>query len=126
MYRIYIDWTFVSPSLKTIKGIVSVHRVLNVSEWILLTKFTVVCKPGSTGYKSCSEGGIPTKVFNAIKPELDALVRGYHEGLTLDPDSYHWVSPEDNEKALDAQKELLKEVKEDDVIYKACSEYLDI
>lgn len=99
MIRILIDWNFISPSLETASGIASVHYVEELNNWILLCQFKVKVERGCTSYKSIDEKGFPAKIFDAIKPQLDVMVKCYRDGLILSKNSCCWLLSDDLTKA---------------------------
>lgn len=110
MIQIGITWDFISPSMKTVSGIVKVNYVQGGcpgKKWKLLCEFRVRVEPGSVGYKSLNDKGIPSIVLDSIKPQLDVMVRSYQQGVIMDKSDFAWVI----DTELDEAREKLKELK---------------
>ena len=106
MLRIMIEWDFISPGLQTVSGIVEVHHVLDVGDWQKIAEFRTTVKPGSTGYKALDDKGVSSTVLEAIKPQLDIMVRSYHQGVIMDKDDFSWVIEEDILKGLEEFRKI--------------------
>jgi len=111
MIRIMIEWDFISPVMQTVSGIVVVHYVEDgmVNEWKPLAKFRTTVKPGSVGYEALDEEAIPTKVFDAITPQLGIMVRSYHQGVILDNDDFTWIMEDELDKAREELRKVNNE-----------------
>jgi hypothetical protein len=105
-----INWDFISPVMQTVSGIVVVHYVEDgmVNNWKPLAKFRTTVKPGSTGYK-CIENSVPTNVFEAIKPQLDIMVRSFHQGVIMDNDDFTWIMEDELDKAREELRKVTHE-----------------
>lgn len=100
MIRIMIDWDFVSPTLQTISGIVKLDWVIDpVKKWKRLTEFRVKVEPGSVGYKSLDGKGTPSIYLDAVKPQLDVMVRSYQKGVIMNKSDFSWIIEEDLDEA---------------------------
>jgi hypothetical protein len=120
MLRIMIDWDFISPGLQTVSGIVIIHNhnILESTNFIELTKFRVTVKPGCVGYKSLDEkNGIPSTVLEAVKPQLDVMVRSYQQGVIMDKMDFTWIIEEDIVKGLNNLKSVIEQYSEEDDKY---------
>jgi hypothetical protein len=107
MFKIVIEWDVISPFLKFISGIVKVyHRKDSTLSNTILISFKVTKEVGSIGYSS--EEGIPCEILNAIKPQLDIMVRSFFDGVNLSQDTFQWVFIEDVEEGLVNLKSLRK------------------
>lgn len=101
----------ISPFLKTISGILTIEEVdpTYVQQPILLIKCEVNRKPGSTGYSSIDGKGIPTDLFDEIKPFIDAMIHSYYNGIIMENSDFHWVEEKFiNPKILSKYKEKIK------------------
>jgi hypothetical protein len=121
MLRIWIDWDFISPSLGAVSGIAKVHYVQDQSNWILLCKFKVKCKPGMVGYTSEADG-IPTLLYDAIKPQLDQMVRSFRDGISLQNTTFTWVHLEESEKANMSLEQIEEKYKNEKKIFEVVEE----
>ena len=109
MIRIMIKWDFVSPTLQTVSGIVTLDWVVDtIVTWKTLAEFRVKVKPGTVSYSSLSDKGIPSIYLDAIKPQLDIMVRSYHRGVILGKDDFTWVI----ENVMDEARYALKKSSE--------------
>ena len=106
MIQIFIDWHFISPSLKAISGIVKVYNkhVSHTFKDELLAEFQVTKEEGNRGYSS--KEGVPTKIMDAIRPQLDSMVDGFWSGMNLSKNIYLWINNEEMEKSLTGLKEI--------------------
>ena len=122
MIQITIEWDFISPSIQTVSGIVEVNYVVDVtSPWQLLAKFRVRVEPGSVGYSSLDKKGVPSVVLEAIKPQLDIMVRSYQQGVIMDKKDFTWIIDEE----LDEAREELRKIPDfsnKNVIFKTCED----
>lgn len=93
MIRLMIDWDMVSPFLQTISGTLTVEEVDTsyTKQPVTLIKCIVKRKPGSTGYTSINNRGIPTDLFEEIKPFVDVMIHSFYKGVMLDKGDFHWV-----------------------------------
>lgn len=117
MIRIMINWDFISPGLQTISGIVEVHYVLDMGDWKKIAEFRTTVKPGSIGYKSLDDRGISTTILEGIKPQLDIMVRSYHQGVIMDKDDFNWIMEEDIIKGLEHLQKIPDHIGDDVVKY---------
>jgi hypothetical protein len=115
MIRISINWDFVSPTLGSVSGIVDLDYVPDINTWIRLTSFRVSAKPGSIGYKALDDKGIPTVYLDAVKFQLDAIVRAYKQGVTMDKNLYSWIIDEDIEESIKEIEKIPEIVESDDL-----------
>ena len=118
MLRVMIDWDFISPGLQTVSGLVTIHKVTNTTKFQELTQFRVTVKPGSVGYKSLTEeDGIPSTVLEAVKPQLDVMVRSYQQGVIMDKQDFTWVIEEEIVKGLNHLNSVGKQYSDEDDKY---------
>lgn len=114
MYRITIKWDSVIPIFKSVSGIVEIQK-FNIghsrNQYETVAKFRASCKPGVLSYSSLDgEKGIPTKIFNALKPKLETAIRSYQRGVALDDIMYMWQTKEDyKESSQELDKLFLDE-----------------
>lgn len=107
MIQITINWDFISPSIQTVSGIVEINYVADVTApWNLLAKFRVRVEPGSIGYTSLDKKGIPSVVLEAVKPQLDVMVRSYQQGVIMDNKDFVWIIEEDLDEAREELRKL--------------------
>jgi len=108
MIRLMIDWDMVSPFLQTISGTLKLEDIDTTykKQPITLIKCIVKRKPGSTGYTSIDDKGIPSDLFEEIKPFVDIMIHSYYKGVVMEKDDFHWV----DEKYIDPL--ILKKWKE--------------
>ena len=94
MIRIRIEYDNISPFLRTMSGTLYVEDVdssLNFKTTHLF-KCKITKATNNTGFFiAANENGIPTKIFNCLKPIIDTMIRSYWEGLTLAKDDHNWV-----------------------------------
>ena len=94
MIRIRIEYDSISPFLRSMSGTLYVEEVdtTYAKDIIKLFKCKVTKTDHTTGFSvSASEKGIPTKLFNCLKPIVDTMLHSYWKGLTLSKDDYNWV-----------------------------------
>lgn len=108
MIQITIDWDFISPGLQTVSGVVKVFYVSDTVTipWKELAKFRTTVKPGSVGYKSLDDKGVSSNLLDAIKPQLDVMVRSYQQGVIMDKKDFTWIMPDEIDKAREKLKKL--------------------
>jgi len=96
MLRMTIKFDNISPFLRVMSGTLYVEDVDSViisNPPVLLFKCKVKKDQYSLGYSSFEEDeGIPTKLFNCIKPLVDEKLRSYWHGMVLENTDYAWVS----------------------------------
>jgi len=101
MLRIRIEIDNKSPFLRVLSGILYAEEIdtANLSkDPKLLFKCKVRKDDYCLGYSSYEEDeGIPTKLFNCMKPVIDQMLRSYWKGMILDKEDYAWVSLEGDE-----------------------------
>ena len=112
MIRLRIEYDNISPFLRTMSGTLYVEEVdtTYAKDLIKLFKCKVTKTDHTTGFSvSAKEKGIPTKLFNCLKPIVDTMLHSYWKGLTLSEDDYNWVrmKGDDSWECLD---QLEKEV----------------
>jgi len=92
MIRIHIDWEFMSPLLGIASGILEVRDMYQGRSTLLL-QCRVKKEQGTTGYESVdrSKPGIPAKLFEELKPQIDIMVDSYFHGMLLEEMTYTWV-----------------------------------
>jgi len=118
MIRLMIKWDFISPALQTVSGIAEVHYVTSPTEkWHLLAKFRVKREPGMIGYKSLDGEGIPSMILDAVKPQLDIMVRSYQQGVIMDKDDFTWIIEDEIDEAREALRKIPDKVFKSDVIF---------
>lgn len=122
MVQITIDWDFISPSLQTVSGIVTVSYVTDTVTvpWKTLAKFRTRVEPGSVGYSSLDKKGVPSVVLDAVKPQLDIMVRSFQQGVIMDKRDFTWIMEKEMNDARDAFRKL-PNIGED-VIYESCDD----
>ena len=102
-----INWDFISPALRIASGIVEIHKVEVMNNWVLLSKFKVTSEQGSYSYSSLDDKkGISSNILDAVRPYLDSIIRSYRDGLILSKDTYCWVNHYDLIKSLSSLKEI--------------------
>jgi hypothetical protein len=117
MYRITIKWDSIIPLFKSVSGIVKIEKFEtsgpNTNKYLTITKFRARCKPGILSYTAIDgEDGIPTAIFNALKPKLETAIRAYQRGVALDDTIYMWQTKEDYKESYEELDKLFS--KEDD------------
>lgn len=108
MFRVAIDWDYMSPLLRVASGIVHVHHVQDgyITEHTQIAKFKVKCKPGSRRYTTIDGKGISSKIFDPIKPQLDIMVTSFISGMNLEKTPAMWLI----EKNIDESYKKLKDL----------------
>ncbi len=115
MIRIRIEYDNISPFLRTMSGILYVEKVdttyrLPTIPIIDIFKCKITKTDNTMGFcVDASEKGIPTKIFECLKPIVDTMLQSYWKGLVLSKDDYKWVQMkgDDSWQCLD---QLEKEV----------------
>ena len=103
MVRIIIKWETRSPFLQVLSGILTAEDVDSSykDDPILLFKCKVKVEQGSTGYSAISpEEGIPSKLFEKLRPAIDVMVHSYYRGTQLDEIDFLWIQKEEEETPL--------------------------
>ena len=100
MIRIFIDWDMISPALSVASGIVTLHYSTTPAVFKEIAKFRVRKEEHSLGYKCIGEKGIPSEIFEAVKPQLNAMVRSFHDGMKMKKNSCDWVIQEDLDECM--------------------------
>lgn len=98
MVRITLKIDQRSPFLRVLSGVLHVEEV-DIQRISLAPVELFRCKfrkeEHTLGYSSFEgEAGIPTSLFNCIKPLLDEKIRSYWKGMVLDKDDYAWIPME--------------------------------
>ena len=101
MIRINIKWDFISPSLRVISGILTVENFASdaTSKGEVLLRCRVKKESGTLGYSSIDDkgkGGIPHYLFEALRPQINTMVRSYYDGVLLKDFQYDWVENPNN------------------------------
>ncbi len=114
MLRLRIKINNNSAFLRVASGILYAEEVdaSNVSiPPILLFKCKIKKEDHCLGYSACEEDeGIPTKLFECIKPLVDQMLRSYWKGMMLDNSDYCWV-PMSGDDAWNKITNLRDEIK---------------
>ena len=113
MVRLRIKFDRISPYLRVMSGILYVEKVdtTTTSDAPLIELFR--CKVSkehhTTGYSISRENskGIPSKLFNCLKPIIDTMLRSYWSGMVLEEEDFTWVRMEgdDSYKSLNQLEE---------------------
>lgn len=120
MIRIMIEWDFISPVIQTVSGIVSVDYVINPGvHFTNLAKFRTRVEPGSVGYQSLDGEGIPSIILDAIKPQLDIMVRSYQQGVIMDKNDFTWIIKEELDEAMKELRKIPDKMNKEDVVFQA-------
>jgi hypothetical protein len=115
MIRITIKWNFISPMLQTATGIVEVHHASEtVTDLKLIARFQASVKPGSTGYKSIDEKGVPSIVLDGVKTYLDIYLKAFRDGMILEKTSFFWSIPEALKESQEALDKLEGQIEDHD------------
>ena len=99
--EIKFEFKNISPYLRVCSGIIHVEEVdsnkfSNPPIELFRLKFSK--EENSTGYSSLGNGEeIPTKLFECLKPILDAKIRSYWYGMVLEEEDYEWISMKGND-----------------------------
>jgi len=97
MVRILIEWKVKSPFLQVLTGILTAEDIdcSYSTPAKLLFKCRVKIEQGSTGYSSLNkEKGMPSEIFDKLKPVMDVMVHSYYRGAMLKSDDFYWVIEE--------------------------------
>jgi len=120
MLRLRIEIGIVSPFLRVLSGVLYAEEVNSEfpsMESILLFKCKFKKEQSTLGYSSYEEDeGIPTKLFNCIKPICDQMIRSYYKGMILDNEDYVWVPMEGDDSwrnIMDLRKEITAYIKKE-------------
>lgn len=95
MIRISMKFTTIQPFLRVLEGYVHVEEV----DEHILSKAPIeilTCKvrktEGTIGYSSINQHfGIPSKLFETVRPIIDTMVKSYWNGMILEENIYQWV-----------------------------------
>lgn len=115
MYQIKITWESIIPLFRSVSGIVEIYKCdfdLNpLRERItFITKFRVSCRPGLLSYSAMEDDkGIPSDIFEALKPKFETAIRAFQQGVGLEEDMYLWHTEEDVKEYEKASKLLFHE-----------------
>jgi hypothetical protein len=85
MYKIEIEWGFMSPHLRVLTGQVKIGNI----DFGMLTPEEIISFPvkkeiNTLGYKNCPA------IFTRCKPLVDIMVRSYFDGLIMRDLSVEW------------------------------------
>jgi len=106
MLRIDVKWDFVSPMLRVALGTLSVNDInYNGCNYSYKTSDPVLeCKvkieSHSIGFKSISDKGFSTEIFNLLKPKVGVLLNSFFDGLVLNQQSHLWLDDITCEEAI--------------------------
>ncbi len=112
MIRLRIEYDNISPFLRTMSGTLYVEEVDTsyAKDVIKLFKCKITKTDHTTGFSvSAREKGIPTKMFECLKPIVDTMLHSYWKGLTLSKNDYRWVQMEGDD-SWECLNRLEKEV----------------
>lgn len=104
MVRIIIKWETRSPFLQVLTGILTAEDVdcSYTEKPKSLFKCKVKVEQGSTGYSAIMpEDGIPSKLFEKLRPVIDVMVHSYFRGVKLDETDFLWIPKEEEKQTLD-------------------------
>ncbi len=91
MIRITIEWDFISPLLRIASGTIKAENVES-TKTELLFKCKVKKDNYSVGYKALEpEVGVPTELFEKLRPTFDTMIRSYFNGMILNKKIYEWI-----------------------------------
>lgn len=107
--RILIKWDFVSPSMETASGTVTIHHCKEALKFNHLADFKVRVTPGNTGYFAEEGKSISTKLLDSIRPILNTMIKQYLDGICLKDESCSWLIEEELTFAYDAFETVDKE-----------------
>jgi hypothetical protein len=92
--RIDINWTFVSPALQTVSGILTIKEfddtVSHPGKLVLECK----CKaePGCKGFSEIRRGeGYSSAIFDKYEDQIRLMVDAYWHGAVLEPKQFYWI-----------------------------------
>ena len=78
MYKIEIDWGFMSPHLQVLTGIVRIDDVqFGMIDPVKVPGFPVKKEMNRLGYQNCPA------IFSRCKPLVDVMVRSYFDGMRM-------------------------------------------
>ena len=94
--RVDIEWTFISPALKTASGILKVWEMdpdlLSTAQPKLLFRCKCKVSPGSRGFSAISEDEyIPSKLFEKYEHYIKCMVDSYYAGTILENKQFFWI-----------------------------------
>lgn len=116
MIRITFEFDHISPFLRVCGGVFHVEEVDSVhpsNAPIELFRCRFKKEQNMLGYTSIDheiDGGIPSTLFNCLKPIIDEKIRSYWHGMILEKTDYVWV-PMDGDDSWKKLMNLEKEVK---------------
>lgn len=99
-----INWEIRSPFLQVLTGILTAEDVdcSYVTPPKLLFKCKVKLEQGSTGFSAITpEDGIPSNLFEKLRPVIDVMVHSYFRGAKLDEVDFVWIQEEEVKTPLD-------------------------
>ena len=106
MIRIMIHWETRSPFLQVLTGVLTAEDVdcTYRDDPVLLLKCRVKVEQGATEYSAIEGDGIPSELFEKIRPVVDVMVHSYFRGSKLDNLDFVWIQESEVEESL---KELV-------------------
>lgn len=108
MIRMNIKWNFVSPSLRVVSGLLSVDDLEVGKEGRNIFKCKVKVEEGSLGFSSIEDDGIPSKLFESIKEQIELMSRSFFNGVILRDCCYHWLDELSSDNFLSLEKKFLE------------------
>lgn len=100
MVRLRIKFDQISPYLRVMSGTLYVEKVDTTTLGPMMELFRCKVKKGCnfTGYSVCPENskGIPSKLFECLKPIIDVMLHSYWKGMILEKGDFTWVPMEGN------------------------------
>jgi len=115
MVRIKFKIEHSSPFLQVCAGTIHVEEVDSVhisNAPIELFRCKFKKERNTLGYSSIHDGeGIPSALFNCLKPILNTKIRSYWYGMILENEDYEWV-PTDGDESWTCFSQLQQEVED--------------
>lgn len=104
MLRITFKWSLVSPFLNCVSGIMTLEDIDISAPYSKAKKKVLSCQVFSDNNTLAfgsfpEETGIPTQIFEKIKPIIIPMIESYRRGVALKKEDYLWV-----EKGVDLEE----------------------
>lgn len=96
MIRIKFEFDTMLPLLRVCAGVIHIEEMGTTVSLPAIELFRCRFKKeqNTLGFKSIDheiDGGIPSALFECLKPILNAKIRSYWHGMNLEKEDYEWV-----------------------------------
>jgi len=95
MIRLSINWDFISPLLQVMSGTLIIETLNMFNNFKDESTTLIHCKvkkeKGSISYTAIDGIELSPKMWEAFEPQIQSMIHGYFDGMTLKTDQYDWV-----------------------------------